>query len=251
MNIQRKKDSLYFTLDSHPAFANALRRIMISDVPSIAIENVSITENSSVIIDEMIVHRLALIPLITNLDTINNFNYSNMCDCGDGCDKCSIIYSLNVVNDTDGVMSVLSDYLTSSRTDIIVNKDIEITRLAPGQSVNLKARAVKGRGKMHSKWSVSAGSSYHFEQKITGTEGVDIEELIEACPTGVFSASGIDSSKCISCDSCKPFGVLVEPNESKIFFRVETTGVLTPEELVISSCEILENILQTFLRDIT
>jgi len=250
MNIQRKKDSLHFTLNSHPAFANALRRIMISDVPSIAVEDVSITENDSVIIDEMIVHRLALIPLITDLGVINKFNYSNMCECGDGCDKCSIVYILEVINDTDNVMPVLSDSLLSSRTDVVVTSGIEITRLAPGQAFKLKARAVKGRGKLHSKWSVSAGSSYSFEQKVDVTDVEDIIELIDVCPTGVFSSGGVDNSKCISCDACKSFGVVVVPDESKILFRVETTGVINPEELVISSCDILENMLKIFLRDI-
>jgi DNA-directed RNA polymerase I and III subunit RPAC1 len=46
-----------------PSLANALRRIMISEVPSMAIEKVFIYNNTSIIQDEVLAHRLGLIPL--------------------------------------------------------------------------------------------------------------------------------------------------------------------------------------------
>jgi len=46
-----------------PSLANSLRRIMISDVPSMAIEKVFIYNNTSIIQDEVLAHRLGLIPL--------------------------------------------------------------------------------------------------------------------------------------------------------------------------------------------
>lgn len=45
-----------------PAFANAFRRLMLSEVPSMAIEKVMIKNNTSIIQDEVLAHRLGLIP---------------------------------------------------------------------------------------------------------------------------------------------------------------------------------------------
>ncbi len=46
-----------------PPIANALRRILLSEVPSVAIDTVFITRNTSILQDEVLAHRLGLIPL--------------------------------------------------------------------------------------------------------------------------------------------------------------------------------------------
>ena len=46
--------------------ANALRRIMISEVPTMAIEKVTIYQNTSIIADEVLAHRLGLIPILAD-----------------------------------------------------------------------------------------------------------------------------------------------------------------------------------------
>lgn len=46
--------------------ANALRRIMISEVPTMAIENVYMYNNTSVMHDEILAHRLGLIPIFAD-----------------------------------------------------------------------------------------------------------------------------------------------------------------------------------------
>eukprot|EP00740_Mantoniella_antarctica_P010139 CAMPEP_0181378888 /NCGR_PEP_ID=MMETSP1106-20121128/18711_1 /TAXON_ID=81844 /ORGANISM="Mantoniella antarctica, Strain SL-175" /LENGTH=518 /DNA_ID=CAMNT_0023497801 /DNA_START=121 /DNA_END=1677 /DNA_ORIENTATION=- len=46
-----------------PAIANAFRRILISEVPTMAIEKVFIVNNTSIVQDEVFAHRLGLVPI--------------------------------------------------------------------------------------------------------------------------------------------------------------------------------------------
>lgn len=81
---------LSFTLsDADTSMANALRRVMIAEVPTIAIDLVNIEYNTSPMFDEFIAHRLGLIPLASH--EADNFNYTRDCDrCTDHCPYCSV-----------------------------------------------------------------------------------------------------------------------------------------------------------------
>src|SRR6056297_1962280 len=64
--IEREDRSARFLVRGvTPAFANGIRRAMIADVPTMSIETVRIVENSSVLFDEVIAHRLGMVPLTT------------------------------------------------------------------------------------------------------------------------------------------------------------------------------------------
>ena len=62
--ISSSEDELEFDLIGVDAsIANALRRIMLAEVPTVAIEHVYIEMNSSIIHDEVLAHRLGLVPI--------------------------------------------------------------------------------------------------------------------------------------------------------------------------------------------
>ncbi|MGA9151442.1 MAG: hypothetical protein WBZ36_12765, partial [Candidatus Nitrosopolaris sp.] len=75
-------------------YINAIRRIAISEVPTLAVDDVVILENSSVMHDEAVAHRLGLIPLRTELD---RFVMPQECDCQStlGCSKCRVLLVLD------------------------------------------------------------------------------------------------------------------------------------------------------------
>lgn len=77
--------------------ANALRRIIISEVPTMAIDKVEIEENTTCLHDEYIAHRCGLIPFISK--SVDKFNYITNCQCNDGCQKCTVEFELNIKNE--------------------------------------------------------------------------------------------------------------------------------------------------------
>lgn len=72
--------------------ANSLRRIIISEVPTMAIDLVQVSENTSVLNDEFIAHRIGLVPLVSDL--VDRFQTHKQCVCMEFCSKCSVRYRL-------------------------------------------------------------------------------------------------------------------------------------------------------------
>jgi DNA-directed RNA polymerase subunit D len=143
--------------DIDRAYANALRRVAISQVPVMAIDDVVILENSSVMFDELVAHRLGLIPLKTDL---NRYNLPEDCDCNSalGCPKCRVLLVLDA-EATDRPKTVLSSDLVSEDPESKpVSDSIPIVKLAPGQRIKLEAYARLGKGSEHAKWQPTAVS---------------------------------------------------------------------------------------------
>ncbi len=139
------------------AYANAVRRIAISQVPTMAIDDVVILENSSVMFDELVAHRLGLIPLRTDL---NRFNLPEECDCKSalGCPKCRVLLVLDA-EATDKVRTVTSADLVSEDPETKPISDaIPVVKLAPGQKIKLEAYARLGKGSEHAKWQPTSAS---------------------------------------------------------------------------------------------
>ncbi|MCA9828045.1 MAG: DNA-directed RNA polymerase subunit D [Nitrosopumilus sp.] len=135
-------------------YANALRRVCLNGVPVFAIDTVDIVENSSVLPDEGLAHRLGLIPLKTDL---TRFNEPSKCECQSetGCSNCKVMLVLDS-GDSDVTRTILSNEM-SSEDDTIkpVSEKIPIVQLAPGQRIKVECYARLGRGTEHAKWNAS------------------------------------------------------------------------------------------------
>lgn len=135
-------------------YANALRRLCLNGVPVFAIDTVDVIENSSVLPDEGLAHRLGLVPLKTDL---SRFNEPSKCECQSetGCSNCKVMLVLDS-GDTDVSKAVLTDDLTSEDDSVKPTSDkIPIVQLAPGQRVKVECYARLGRGREHAKWNSS------------------------------------------------------------------------------------------------
>ena len=123
-------------------YANALRRICLNGVPIYAVESIDILENSSVLADEGIAHRIGLIPLKTDLSASKDGNEN---------DKIMLTLDSGVSDET---RTILSGEIKSQDDSVIpTSKDIPIVTLAPGQSLKFEAYARLGKGTEHAKWN--------------------------------------------------------------------------------------------------
>ena len=124
-------------------YANALRRICLNGVPIYAIDTVDIIENSSVLADEGITHRLGLIPLKTDLSRSDESDSR-------------IMLTLDSGDDTETGRTVTSAELSSDDKVVKPSSDkIPIVHLAPGQRLKVEAYAKLGKGTEHAKWNSS------------------------------------------------------------------------------------------------
>jgi DNA-directed RNA polymerase subunit D len=170
-------------------YANALRRICLNGVPVFAIDTVDIIENSSVMSDEGIAHRLGLIPIKTDL---KRFAEPSKCACKSaaGCSNCRVMFVIDS-GETDSTRTVMSGELSSEDETVkAISDKIPIVQLAPGQKLKLEAYARLGRGTTHAKWN-SANISV-----LTPTEKPD-EHILTVESTGALSPeqiirSGVD-----------------------------------------------------------
>ncbi|KAI0061967.1 hypothetical protein BV25DRAFT_1826267 [Artomyces pyxidatus] len=168
------------------SIANALRRILIAEVPVVAIEYVYSWNNTSVMVDEVFAHRLGLIPL--NVDPALIEMKESPTD--QATDRNTIVFKLNVTctrrpdAPRDSVdpsklffnSEVLSSDLVwepqGEQEDVFAkppgptNPNIVLVKLRPGQEINMEMHAVKGVGKDHAKFSPVATASYRLLPKI-------------------------------------------------------------------------------------
>jgi DNA-directed RNA polymerase subunit D len=138
-------------------YVNALRRLSISEVPTFAIDDVVMLENSSVMHDEAVAHRLGLIPLRTDLQ---RFVLPNLCECKStlGCTKCRVLLVLD--SEANDKTKVVTSAELVSEDDIVkpISKEIPIIVLAPGQKLKFEAYARLGLGKDHAKWQPTSAA---------------------------------------------------------------------------------------------
>src|ERR1700722_18643413 len=138
-------DHIKFTLfDCDLSIANALRRIMLAEVPTLAIDLVEISSNTSVLADEFIAHRLGLVPLVS--DAVEEFRDARECGCMGSCQNCSVELTLNVRCSEEQTMDVTTAELMSSHPSVIPvrwdgDDQVLLVKLRKNQEIKAKCIA--------------------------------------------------------------------------------------------------------------
>ncbi|XP_073153603.1 uncharacterized protein [Henckelia pumila] len=232
--IRLTEDDMEFDMIGIDAsLANAFRRILIAELPTMAIEKVLIANNTSVIQDEVLAHRLGLIPLKVDPRL---FNYMSAND--EPNERNTIVFKLHVrcergssrikvksdelkwlpngselildseksnADSTSKIRTYTSfncsqDSLPEFSNNPITPKheDIIIAKLGPGQEIELEAHAVKGMGKVHAKWSPVATAWYRMLPEVVLLQDIEdekAEELVKKCPVKVFDIEDIGKGR--------------------------------------------------------
>ena len=268
----KTKEELVFDITGvDPTIVNTLRRIMIAEVPTMAIETVIINQNTSVIPDEVLAHRLGLIPILADANDFEEKKENEDFN-GKNClkftlkVKCEKNKNNKIINEQiftrDLIFEPLDDQkerFYDSKKDKykvgLVHDDIYLNKLSPGMEIDLVCYCVKGIGRTHAKWSPVCTAYYKLINKIEIVKeinGKDAEELKQLCPKGVFfvnkkgDAEVGNTRECTSCRECirqEKFKDSIELGKiaDHYEFHIESVGMYSPESIFFRAIDVLKN----------
>ncbi|AAL81771.1 DNA-directed RNA polymerase subunit D [Pyrococcus furiosus DSM 3638] len=248
--LEKKEDSIKFVLKGvHVSFANALRRTILGEVPTFAVDEVEFYENDSALFDEIIAHRLAMIPLTTPVDRFE-LDALELDD-----------YTVTLSLEAEGPGIVYSGDLKSDDPDVKpVNPNIPIVKLAEGQRLVFNAYAKLGRGKDHAKWQPGFVYYKYYTivhisksipewkelKKLAKKRGLPVEETEEEVLVTTIKPFYIP--KDFEEYEGKEIWEEIVPNT--YIFTVETNGELPVEEIVSIALKILMRKADRFISEL-
>jgi len=272
-----ERKAKFILKNSSPAMANALRRTLLSDIPKMAIDKVEFYlgtkegddgkeyESITPLFEEIIAHRLGMLPVPTNLDL---FVPQNECTCnGEGCPNCTIIYSINKTGPATVYSSDLVPLSGGNSEELkIVDQFIPVVELTQNQGITAYAKAVMGTAKKHVKWQVANGVGYKYLPVIEidpkKAKDEDVVACAASCPKKVFAVdkSGKltvkDLYECSLCKACVDSlgglekAITVTGDSTNFYFKFETDGSLTAQQTLDKALEVLSKEATDFAGEI-
>ncbi len=230
--------------NANPAFANALRRIMIEAVPTMAIEEVEFAQNNSALYDEIMAHRLGLLPLTTDLKGYDR----KMPE-----DELSAKNSVKLTLKAKGPCTVYAEDLKSKDPKVKpVFPKTPIVKLLKGQELELEATAVLGVGKDHVKFAPCLAWYTYKPKVVVNNNSKEFDQFKDKYPPQIFNNGKIDA-KLIeqhdlyeACDGVNEDIVKIERDPTTFVFNIEPWGQLSPSEILASASDHFNGLLEEF-----
>lgn len=186
--IEHTEDKLVFDfINANAPLANALRRIMLSEIKTFAFHDLFITENTTVFSDEFLAQRIGLIPIL----------YDNP-DKQDKSEKPDLECVLDVTNTTKENMNVYSDHIINTFDELKIKKGVLICKLAPNHKLCIRMKISMGIGNYHAKWSPVALCSYRLMPEIKLKREFfdeDARKLKECLSEGVVELEKVENTQ--------------------------------------------------------
>ncbi|EAA10097.5 AGAP008771-PA, partial [Anopheles gambiae str. PEST] len=232
------------------AIANVFRRLMLSEVPSMAIEKVHIYNNTSIIQDEVLAHRLGLIPLRADprmfeykanetdppsaLDTLE-FELKVKCTRKNK-DSTEVTNNENMYKNHSIYSGQIKWVPIGNQATIYteaavgpIDDDILISKMRPGHEFDIKLFAVKGVGKDHAKFSPVATVSYRLLPDIKLNRPAYVKDArYDSCSRNVYRYPQLADA------------VTIARVRNHFIFTVESLGALKPEVIFVEAAKVLK-----------
>ncbi|CAD8087817.1 unnamed protein product [Paramecium primaurelia] len=284
--LELNDEKCKFSFEGDLSIANAIRRVMIAEVPVMAIHFVDIIENTSPLSDEFLAQRLGLIPLVSYDADSKMYDWEADADSIDD-QKIKVVFTLRQKNLNDTPLEITSQHLEPEFGQVgemairpvrmfspINGKEvgIPITRLGKNQSVHVRCHALKGFGKMHAKWSPINIATFRHEPEInmdqTQLQSLSFFEknaIRNSCPMNVFAMDANqdlivnDIEKCVFCEECircaesmkKPRLIKMQHKKNKYIFTVESAGQLKAADIVKKALIVLRKKVDEITQDLS
>jgi len=217
VSIDEKENTIEFDLlNVETSVANALRRIMLAEVPTMALEKIYLYQNDTVLQDEVLCHRLGLLPVRadpryfdwpSNPVIETNAGNQTITEEPAGDPKQELIFEVNmkckkkkvvpadatnkndhyengVVYSKDFHWVPIGDQAAVFHHDPprMVHDGILVLKMRHGQEIEARCHAVKGIGRDHAKFSPVGTASYRLlpeiilKRRIEGDEALKLKE---------------------------------------------------------------------------
>lgn len=228
---------------------NGLRRSLLRNVPTIAIDRVEFARNDQLLNEDIMRRKLHMLPIHSK--HVDSMIYGIDCTCEDYCDKCAVTYELNVSVPENGVLTDVyaGEFMGSNPLFPIQEaQDIQLTSIRPTEGIRLLAIATKGVARVHAKWSPIIRATHWFIPKVFYGETLSptvAESIVASCPHNVLCMIGEghvdieDAAKCTFCGKCTRPDTFRVAESDTVLFTVETTQVMTPLSACMHAIEAL------------
>ena len=214
------------------SLANAIRR-SVSQISVLAIQECDLYKNDSALYDELIAHRLGLIPL-------KNQKL-----------KAGEVIELKLkAKGKEGGIEIMSGELG----DLSVYSDMPIVLLDKGQEIEIVARAGVGKGAEHAKYIPGLMFYRHFPNIKISKEGERQKELAELFPKAFEFTNKLkvkDASECnLDNDDLKEYPGIDISFDNNLVFEIESWGQIAPKDIFVEACKALKANLGTLSKAI-
>ncbi|KAL8760888.1 MAG: hypothetical protein Q9184_002953 [Pyrenodesmia sp. 2 TL-2023] len=250
------RDRADFTMENIDlAFANSLRRTILAEVPTMAIDLVEVQVNTSSLADEFIAHRLGLIPL--NSKNVDDVSYTRDCDnCEQYCEYCSVTLHLHARCTGDEIMKVYARDLVAEdpRPNEWVGQPIitdsqglgsVICKLRQNQEIRMKCIAKKGIAKEHAKWAPTSAVGFEYDPH---NKLKHLDYWYEEDPEKEWPKSANAAWEEAAQDG-EAFDYSAQP--SKFYFDVESVGNLEPDAVVLQGIKVMQQKLALVIQELS